>query len=90
MPSRFVKDPSAVLDYRVDWTDWLGQSETIVSSSWTVPSGINKDSDTIGDGKATIWLSGGTRGQDYTLTNRIATNAARVDERSIVIMVRSR
>ena len=29
----FVKDPSAILDYYMDWTAWLA-SDTIVDSAW--------------------------------------------------------
>lgn len=84
------KDPQAVLDYGFDWSIWLAAGETIGTSSWTVEAGITKDSDTKDDTTTTIWLSGGTAGEDYTVTNNIVTSASRTDERSIIVSARER
>lgn len=87
----FRKDPAAVLDYEVDWTAWLTEAgDTIDTSTWTVPDGITVDSDTHTATVATIWLSGGTLGTAYAVTNRITTAGGRTDERTIVILVRDR
>ena len=85
----FLKDPQANLDYSVDWTSWLG-SDTIATSTWTVPTGLTKVSDSKTTEIATVWLSGGTVGQEYTVTNHIKTAAGRDDERSIIIQVQER
>jgi len=84
----FVKDPQAKLDYQVDWTAWLG-SDTIKTSTWTVPTGITKVSDSATTAKATVWLSGGTDGAEYRIVNHILTNAAREDDRSFLISVKN-
>ena len=86
------KDPQAVLDYGFDWSasGWLATGETISTSNWTVEAGITKDSDTNDNTTTTIWLSGGTAGEDYTVTNTIVTSASRTDERSIIVAVRER
>jgi hypothetical protein len=89
MASSFVKDPSAVVDYQVNWAAWLGV-DTISTSTWTVPTGITQNSATSTTTTATIWLSGGTAGTTYTLVNRIVTAAGRTDERSIRVLVRQR
>lgn len=89
MAQTFIKDPSAVLDYTVDWTDWL-EADTISSSSWTIPVGLTKDSEAATTKKATVWLSGGALAQFYTVTNRVVTAGGRTDERSIVIVVAQR
>ena len=86
----YVKDPNAVLDYAVDWSGWLAVSETITTSTWTVPTGITKDSDSHSTTKATVWLSGGMAGTRYRLVNRVVTNQGRTDDRSILILVRER
>jgi hypothetical protein len=85
----FLKDPQALLDFSVDWTSWLG-SDTIATSTWTVPTGLTKVSDSKTTEIATVWLSGGTVGQEYTVTNHIKTAAGREDERSIIIQVQER
>ena len=88
MPQTFSKDPDAVLDYTVDWSSWLG-SDTISTSTWTVPTGITKDSDTKTTTTATIWLSGGVIDQDYLPINHIVTAGLRTEDRSILIRVRT-
>lgn len=85
-----VKDPAAVLDFRHDWTDWLTGGETIATSTWSVsPAGLTVDSDSATGTTATVYVSGGTAGKVYRLTNRITTNAnpARTDERTVVVRV---
>lgn len=84
--SRFLKDPSGTLDYSIDWTDWLG-TDTISSSSWTVPSGLEVGTALAGTAVATVWLSGGTAGNSYYVTNTIVTAAGRSDQRSLIIKV---
>lgn len=88
--NRFYKDPNAVLDYVVDWSAWLGDSDAIATSDWIVPEGLTEDSATNTTTTTTIWLSGGTAGAVYTVVNRITTDDGRTEDRSIVISVRDR
>lgn len=83
----FTKDPNAVLDYQIDWSAWLGV-DTILTSTWIVPDGITKDDASVTTTTATIWLSGGTAGESYRVTNRIVTVGERTNDRSIAIVVR--
>ncbi len=80
------KDPDAVLPYKIDWSAWLAGA-TISTSSWIVPSGLAKDSDSFTSTIATVVLSGGTAGETYRVTNRITTNDGRTDDRSISLRV---
>ena len=90
-----LKDPSAVLDYAFDWTEWLATGETIAVDSETgeklititADTGITVDSSTEDDGKVTVWLSGGTAGINYKVACLITTSAGRTDERTIWIKV---
>ena len=82
----FEKDPDAVLDYTIKWAKYLN-TDTIATSAWVLDGGITKDSDTNDTNSATIWLSSGTVGNSYTVTNRITTAAGRTDDRSILIKV---
>jgi|DEB0MinimDraft_3_1074331.scaffolds.fasta_scaffold05934_3 hypothetical protein len=83
----FTKDPDAVLDYSIDWNDWLVGGEKITSSTWIVPSGITQDSASATDYVTTIWFSGGTEGVTYRVTNRIVTDDGRTDDRSFNIQI---
>lgn len=84
MPQAFLKDAQAVLDYTIDWSDWL-VSDAISTSAWEAATGITIDSDTNTGTTATVWLSGGTAGQKYAVTNTIVTAAARTEQRTITV-----
>lgn len=83
----FVKDPGEVKDYAIDWTAHLAASETITTSTWVVATGITKDSDSATTTVATIWLSGGSEGTEYRVTNHVVTNQGREFERSFTVNV---
>jgi hypothetical protein len=90
MPQNFDKDDDATLDYAIDWGEWLG-SDTISQSTWEAEEGITIATDPApsSDGtRTTVWLSGGTVGESYDVTNHIVTAAGREDDRTIRIYVR--
>jgi hypothetical protein len=86
----FTKDPDAILDYLVDWEDWLATGDYIVSAATSVQSGLTLTTQAFTSTQHTIWLSGGTKGTDYTVTSRVWTNDGRKDDRSIRIRVKER
>jgi hypothetical protein len=86
----FKKDPSAVLDYSIDWTPWLPSGDTIATSTWVAETGITIDSTANSTTKTTVWLSGGTAGTIYKVTNTITTAGGRTDERTLHIIVTNR
>jgi hypothetical protein len=76
------------------------QGATIATANWTLPAGITEDSSNTGavtiagityaaNTVATIWLSGGTDGENYILLCRITTSDGRTLDKSIEIPVRS-
>lgn len=86
-----LKDPDSVLPFAVDWSDWLtGEADTAASATWIVPTGLTQASTSLSGGKATIWLSGGTNGSDYSVTCRLTTTGGRTDDRTLRITVRER
>jgi hypothetical protein len=94
MTQTFIKDPDERQDYSVDWTTegYLASGETISASSWTVPAGVTQYGIATVNGAATIatiWLSGGTHGQEYYVANKITTTSGRIAERSIKIICRN-
>ena len=90
------KDPDEVLAYTIDWQDSadpvLGTSETISTSTWTVPAGLTKDSDSKTNTTATVVLSGGTAEVKYQIANKIVTDSspARTYERTVNLKVKER
>lgn len=86
----YRKDPDANLDYGIDWSDWLASGETISVSAWTVPSGITEGTKSNDGTTVKVWLSGGTAGEIYTISNKITTSDGRIDERSFDVVVEER
>jgi hypothetical protein len=82
--NEYDKKAGAIKDYKINWALWL-TSDTIVTSEWTVPTGIVKDSDSHNNVLCTIWLSGGTKGTNYILTNTITTAGLRTEMQDIII-----
>ncbi len=90
----FLKDPAALVDYEIEWGDWLADGETLTDSSWMVePVEAGGLAITMQAGIGTARrasVSGGVRGHLYRLTNRITTSAGRTDERSLAIRITER
>lgn len=90
-----LKDPDAVLDYAIDWgAQYLGAGEVLSQSAWSIEpqesGGMSVAGSDFDDARATVKAAAGLAGRRYRLTNRIATQAGRTDERSIIILVESR
>ena len=104
------KDPNNVEPYFIVWCSKDGtndgstsdngelQGATISTATWTVPTGITKDSSNqnavtvagvsySANTVCTIWLSSGTAGTEYTLSCKITTSDSRTLDKSIVIPV---
>ncbi len=63
------KDPQSVMDYTIDYSNFLASGDALSSHTITVDTGITKDSSSIvtGNKKVTMTLSGGTAGTTYTI-----------------------
>jgi hypothetical protein len=94
------KDPSDVKEYQIDWSLVLAaEGETgIASSLWSqsVPDGLypaegspqgSPPNGSIDGMKTVLWVTGGTAGINYELTNTIVTGGVvpRTHQRTIVI-----
>ena len=86
----FAKDPVAILDYILDWSDWL-DSDVIVNSLWTAEPGITivTDSRLFTDTTTTVWLSDGALRSSYKVSNTITTDGGRVQKHSFHIRIES-
>ena len=86
-----VKDPNAVLDYTLDWSEWLDDiSDSLASHSMVVEAGLTLNSSAIAGQNVVAWLSGGTAGTTYRVIYRITTAGGRTDDRSIYVKVKER
>jgi hypothetical protein len=91
------KDPSALLDYTFDWTDWL-VGDTIINKVITVVGGgtgggaCTEDHSTIvGGNKVVVWVAGGTAGAGKaSVACRITTAGGRTDERTVYLRIKER
>jgi len=90
------KDPYAVLDYTLDWTNWLPSGDTISTHTVTVStisgdtSPLAKDSSSNTDYLVTGIISGGTAGNIYNVEYRVVTAGSKQDSRNIRIKVLER
>lgn len=86
----YVKDPGEVKDYGFDWSAHLGDVDTISTSAWVVATGLTEEVDPAASNTTTtttIWLSGGTAGTEYRVTNHVVTAQGREFERSFYVNV---
>jgi len=81
------KDPYAVLDYSLDWTNWMPTGDTISAISITADAGITIDSTTNTNYIATAYISGGTAGNIYNIEYKITTTNGLKDSRNFRIKV---
>lgn len=84
----YEKDPDATLDYTIDWSAWLTTiNDTIITSTWDMADGPTWVDETFTDTTTTIWLSGGTDGTLYAISNTIATEGGRTNSRDFIVWV---
>lgn len=71
-----VKTVGDTLDYVFDWVtyNWLDTGELITGSVWSASTGITVVTSSNTTTTTTIWVSGGTVGETYVLTNTITTD----------------
>lgn len=85
----FSKDPIAVLDYTIDWSDFVGD-DSIATSTWTLDAGITNVGALSSRNLSIIFISGGVAGTGYNASNSITTAGGRTDKRTIRLNVVSR
>jgi hypothetical protein len=85
---KFTQDQNEVLDYLVDWSQWLPAGDTIVSSTFTPQTGITTTNTSFTATTTTVWVSGGSSGQSYTIINDITTAAGRRGERTLTFQIK--
>lgn len=85
----FTKVPGSIIYYTMDWADWLNTGDTLVASSWIVPSGISQIAATFDSTTSTIRASGGVACGSYEIENLIQTSGGESTARSFVLFFRN-
>src|SRR5512143_2493282 len=82
------KVPGATLDYKMDWSEWLG-TDTLAASAWaSSATGVFIEEDTFSDTAGLLIISGGSQGTSYELTNTIETaSGGLIESRSFILEV---
>lgn len=69
----FTKSPADVNPWQFDWSEYLAVGETITASQWITTAGLTLSSQSATATTTSVWVSGGTSGATYLVTNRINT-----------------
>lgn len=89
---RLPKDPDAVLDYQLDWSDWLVEGESIIALTVAV-GGLVLETSAFTATATTAWVSGGAVGAAGEIEFRITTDSAplsRIDDRTLILRIAER
>jgi len=85
-----VKQPSEVLDYQVDFSEWFSNREdTPASHTVTADTGITLVSNALAGEVVTVVLGGGTCGESYKITVLLTTSGGIVKEADFVVKVKA-
>lgn len=88
----YIKSPNENKQYVIDYSKWLEDGETLVSSVFSVsPAGMTVGTNVI-DGTGTLlsyFVSGGSNGVYYVLTVRVTTNIGQIKEDTVHYNVRA-
>lgn len=92
--AHFIKDPDALLDYKVDWGEWLGNDQIISAAAINdavasaQASGLRIASVVVSASTAVVaWLSAGVLDNEYTVTVRIWTSAGRRNDECFTVAI---
>lgn len=91
---KYDKQPAEVLDYDIDFTQWLPTTDSIVSAAASLEGTsdgllVLGATNVFGNGKKVKqWVSGGTSGQTYQVQIRITTGDGRVKEAEFKVKVK--
>lgn len=85
-----VQDPSDVRIWAFDWSAFLAErSTTISSSSWAVQAGLTEVAESNTTTTATVKVSGGTNGTKYLVTNTVVLANGETVEKSFSLWIRN-
>lgn len=83
-----TKQSADVLDYDIDYSQWLPSGDHVQNALATAPTGITIDSTFVNDPFVKIWLAGGTSGTSYKITVTVTTQDGRVKQDEFNVRVK--
>lgn len=81
----YEMDPDEVLDFSVDWSEWLATGDSISTAAWSAGDGVTIDSSSVAGAVATVWLSAPDVGERHVVTCHVVTAQGREGEQSITV-----
>lgn len=88
----FEKQPADVMDYDIDYTQWLPSTDSVASVSYTVtPSGalaVNSALVIENGTRVKLWVSGGTNASTYKAEVTVTTVLGRIKQDEVRFRVK--
>ena len=85
--TQFYKAPTDVLDYGINFANWLSTGDVIVSVAWKVDRGLVEVSSSNTDTVALITLRGGVLDHSYTVTAQATLQSTQIKSWSFQVNV---
>ncbi len=86
MTTTYQKTSAEVLDYTINWATFL-VTDTISTSTWSLPAGITTTSNSNTTTTTSIFLATGAVDKTYLISNTITTAGGRTVVRSFSISI---
>lgn len=84
----FTKQSTELLDYKLDFSEWLAGGDTISSTDETIPDGLTLDKKVTDSTMVTLFIKGGTDGETYKVTSKVTTTSGLIKEVDFQIKVK--
>lgn len=84
---KFTQQPSEILDYDIDLTDWMASGDSVTSTTVSADAGLTVSVSNGTTVTPKVWCSGGVDGTTYKVTAVIVTNDGRTKEIDFKITV---
>lgn len=85
---RFIQDSDSILDYTLDWSNWLVSDDTLAHAVFYPDVGLVLVSENNTSTTASCWIAGGAAGSTYNVTCHITTDRGRQDDRTFQLYIK--
>jgi hypothetical protein len=88
MYTHFKLASKARKDYKIDWSEWLHETETITKTSIVAQPGITVETPIVGNKDVVLWVTPGIKERIYNVSCVITTSEnSRRDEQVLVFEI---